>query len=127
MAFVINQNPAVWWTVSFKTPCEGGAENQQIRIKFKRLKRKEAAKFAANLTAGNRENIDEILAHEKELLEKIVLGWEGIETSDGEPLAFSADNLALLVESCDGMNVASAIFRAYFDFLQVQDQALEKN
>lgn len=82
MSYQFTRKPrSVWWPVTIRRPRDDGVDEIKIRVRFKLPKRSElrAAGFGNDQAA------------------EYVLDWEGVIDADsGQPLLFSAENLAAL-------------------------------
>lgn len=98
MAFVRKKNKNFKWPVEVKEPSPdrpGEFDTSEFVAIFKRVKMSELEKM------GDATGLP--------FLEKILVGWEGIE-EDGEPLAFSKE---LLKEFADDVDWLKSVLNAY--------------
>ena len=98
MAFVRKKNKNFKWPVEVKEPSSdrpGEFDTSEFVAIFKRVKMSELEKM------GDATGLP--------FLEKILVGWEGIE-EDGEPLAFSKE---LLKEFADDVDWLKSVLNAY--------------
>ena len=98
MAFVRKKNKNFKWPVKVKEPSSdrpGEFDTSEFVAIFKRVKMSELEKM------GDATGLP--------FLEKIMVGWEGIE-EDGEPLAFSKE---LLKEFADDVDWLKSVLNAY--------------
>lgn len=101
------------WPVVVTTPADGTQqESGRFNARFRLLSVDEAAESADGTRGGG----------DEPLLEKILVGWEEIQTEDGQDFPFSPANRRLLTGNpC----VRAAVFRAYFQ--AASGGAREKN
>ena len=106
MAYVVKKTSSYQWPVTVKTPNHGQFEKQTFDATFKKLGRADFNKLADR---GDRD-----------LLETVLLGWDGLLNEDETPLVYS---IAALREQLDDPYFSRAAITAYLESLEGGSQA----
>lgn len=102
MAFVRKKEATYVWPVTVEVPVDGGRfDKQTFDATFKRLGRSEFTKLA---------DMGDI-----QLLEKVVIGWDGIEDEDGKPIKFTLPELR---DFADDAYWCRGVIKAYLESLE---------
>jgi len=105
MAFTLNQNNSYKWPVKIDIPVDGGKyEKHTFDAEFKRVTQTRIRQIG--------EQIENNEITEADLLNEVLLGWEGINDEDGNAIKFSQKSLADLV---DIPMLATSISKSFFD------------
>lgn len=103
MAFKIVKDRRAWWPVTWKGVSEDGAivENK-IELRFRLLKLTDAVALARKADAvrakeAANDAIEQLPQLYGELVAEIAVDWRGVSAENGEPLPWSAENVALLM------------------------------
>lgn len=108
--FVLSKKASFSWPVKIKVPVDNGKhEEKKISLVFKYMT-KSALKELINTAKSD-----------DEFCKEIIVGWKDVQDESGNPLEFSAENLALVL---DIPAMDKAIAEAY---LKSYDQAATKN
>jgi hypothetical protein len=109
------------WPVRFEVVNEAGAvEEAEITLTFRRIGLKEfRALFGQPPGDG-----EDVIAHNRQLFDRLVTGWKGVVDAGGKPLAFTDENIEALL---DFPGFATAFGRAYSEFWSALPEAREKN
>ena len=119
MSFVLkNSSSSYSWPVSFSLPENGTRKEQSFDAEFKRLKQSRINEIQAlvqqRLKALEDGLEDASGVSDVSIADEVLVGWDGIDDDDGNPVKFSQSSLQQLV---DVPMVATAIATAYFDSL----------
>lgn len=119
MSFVLKQSSSYKWPVSFKLPVDGGKfEKQTFDAEFKRLPQARINEIQTDvqtrIKAAERNEVVDSSVTDISIANELIIGWEGVVDSDGDPVTFSETVKQQLL---DIPTVASAIIVAYFDSL----------
>ena len=95
MAFVLKQGDSYKWPVVYDMPVDGGKHERHT--------------FDAEFMGEQIEN-NEIT--EADLVSEVLLGWDGINDEDGNPIKYSQKALSLVI---DVPMLATSISKAFFD------------
>ena len=107
MAFVLTQSETYTWPVSFEFPSDGGRfERQAFDAEFNRLPQSRIREIGELIDSG--EVTDASVAAE------VLVGWSGVNDSNGDPIPFSQKALEQML---DVPMLAAAIVLAYFNSL----------
>lgn len=99
MAFVRKKVKTFKWPVNVEEPADGGVfETTSFDATFKRIGRAEFAKL------GSKSDL--------ELLQAVLVGWEGIDDEAGKAIPFSAD---VIKEFADDPYWIRGVLKAYTD------------
>lgn len=99
MAFTKKTNGTYWWAGVIREPDgEGGMDESEVRIKFKRIGHAEAQKFAGDA----------------ELLKGIIVDWSGFQDPAGKDIPFSKKELEAIL---DDQFLAISLAQIYFSAL----------
>jgi hypothetical protein len=80
--FVISQKSSYTWPVTVEFPVDGGkTERQTFDGEFKRLTQTRINEIRARIEAGE--------TSDGELAREVLIGWEGVNDGNGEPVPFS--------------------------------------
>lgn len=94
----ISKDRVVLWPVSVSLPADGGPERVEIKVRYRLLTRSDMDGVAERLRARAAEGDQVIIGLVDDLLADRVLGWEGIEGEDGQPLAYSPEAVRALLD-----------------------------
>jgi hypothetical protein len=84
MAFVVKKISSYSWPVTVETPDSGRFEKHTFDATFKRMGRTEFNRLAEK--------------GDKELLETVLLGWDGLLNEDETPMVYSVASVRELVD-----------------------------
>tara|TARA_R100001443_G_scaffold33437_3_gene47358 strand:- start:244 stop:585 length:342 start_codon:yes stop_codon:yes gene_type:complete len=104
MAFVLKQSDTYKWPVSVDIPMDGRHKRCTFDGVFKRLSMTRVDELGNQIQKGK--------ITSKKMAHEVLVGWEGIDDDEGNPLEFSVSNLNKLV---DVPMVANAISKSFFD------------
>lgn len=105
MGFVLDQSGTYKWPVTVEIPVDGGKhEKHNFKGEFKRTTQSRIKEILDLVGKGDLEDAD--------VVEEILVGWEGIEDDQGNEVTFSKVKLKQLL---DVPMVASAIGKAFLD------------
>ena len=105
MSFVLKQADTYKWPVSHDMPVDGGKhERHTFDAEFKRITQSRIRQMG--------EQIENNEITESELVTEVLLGWDGINDEDGNPIKFSQKALAQVI---DVPMLATSISKAFFD------------
>ena len=105
MSFVLKQADTYKWPVSHDMPVDGGKHARYtFEAEFKRITQTRIREIDEQIKNNT---IDEI-----EFLKEVLLGWDGINDEDGNPIKFSQKALAQVI---DVPMLATSISKAFFD------------
>ena len=116
MAFVLKQSDSYTWPVSIRLPANGGKrEKQTFEAEFKRLPQSRINEIQLQVqqrmkAADRGEDTGEGIT-DQSIADEVLIGWDGIVDSDGEPVPFSKAAKAQLL---DVPMMAGAIIEAFF-------------
>ena len=110
----------VLWPVTVAVPADGGPQAVEIQIRYRLLTRSELRALAGAIAEAQGDT-DALLGTLDARLAERITGWEGIAGEDGQPLPFTADTLAALL---DQPYLREAIERGLY---AASRGALEKN
>ncbi|KGJ86448.1 hypothetical protein [Colwellia psychrerythraea] len=83
--FTVMNNPTVWWPVVINVPIDGGeTSNHEVSLQLEILEEDEYDELA--------------LKGEKAVLKRVIKAWKHIDDIDKKPLAYSGDNLDMLLK-----------------------------
>jgi hypothetical protein len=112
--FKIAQKPSYSVLVNVELPGDKGkSKTVQFTALFKRLSQTEIESIHERANEGE--------LKDTELIDEVLIGWDGVQDSDGNALDFNDDNLATLL---DIFPVRPTIVKAFFTSLK---GAKEKN
>ena len=95
MAFVLHKERKVWWPVIIRVPVDdGNVEEHKIRLLFHIESRKKWAE--TDLVS--------------DILNRVVIDWDLVNDVNGDAVAFSKKNFALL---CEDERAEMAIWKTY--------------
>ena len=107
MAFVLKQSDTYIWPIQVDTPVDGGRHHRStFDGEFRRVSQSRIREMGEQVENGEITDAD--------LVSEVLVGWDGIDDDDGNPVKFSQSSLQQLV---DVPMVATAIATAYFDSL----------
>jgi len=92
--------------VVMRVPGDGQVEEVRFNASFKRLSKTENDALQAKLDAKS--------IRDKELLDQVLAGWDGLLAQDGTPFACTPENRASAVE--DWMTFEAALVYSYFEY-----------
>ncbi len=105
MSFVLSQGNSYKWPVVHDMPVDGGKhERHTFDAEFKRITQSRIRQMG--------EQIENNEITESELVTEVLLGWDGINDEDGNPIKFSQKALAQVI---DVPMLATSISKAFFD------------
>ena len=104
MAFVLDQSETYKWKVEIDVPVGKKTETQHFYAEFKNISQSRLQKMMNQV--ANQEMLDVDVAKE------ILMGWEGMELSDGTEVEFNKKNRDMLL---DVRGVATAISFAFVE------------
>tara|TARA_B100001094_G_scaffold197687_1_gene191814 strand:+ start:9010 stop:9354 length:345 start_codon:yes stop_codon:yes gene_type:complete len=105
MSFVLKQGNSYKWPVVHDMPVDGGKhERHTFDAEFKRITQSRIRQMG--------EQIDNNEITESELVTEVLLGWDGINDDDGNPIKFSQKALDQVI---DVPMLATSISKAFFD------------
>ena len=106
MAFVLKQNDSSYkWPVVYNMPVDGGRhEKHTFDAEFKRVTQTRIREIG--------EHIENQEITEVDLLNEVLLGWDGINDEDGNPIKFSQKALQQVI---DVPMLATDISKAFFN------------
>jgi len=115
MALVLKDSDSYSWPIVYRQPVSGGRrEKQEFEAEFKRLPQSriiEIQTLAKKLANGDAENAE---ISDVSIADEVLVGWEGIVDSEGEPLPFTRRTKEQLLEL---PMMAGALIEAYFNSL----------
>jgi len=88
----------VLWPVTVSVPADGGPERVEVKVRYRLLTRSDMDAIAERLRAVAAEGDHAVVGLVDTVLAERVLGWEGIEGEDGEPLAHSPEAVRALLD-----------------------------
>ena len=104
MPFVLDQRPSYKWKVEIDVAVGKKTETQHFYAEFKNISQSRLQKMMNQV--ANQEMLDVDVAKE------ILIGWEGMELSDGTEVEFNKKNRDMLL---DVRGVATAISFAFVE------------
>jgi len=105
MSFVLKQGNSYKWPVVYDMPVDGGKhERHTFDAEFKRITQSRIRQMG--------EQIENNEITESELVTEVLLGWDGINDDDGNPIKFSQKALDQVI---DVPMLATSISKAFFD------------
>ena len=105
MSFVLKQSNTYKWPVSIEIPVDGGKHQRHtFDGEFRRITQSRVREMGQLIEAGDLNDVD--------VVNEVLIGWDGIDDDDGNPVKFSKVALSQLV---DVPLVATAIATAFFD------------
>tara|TARA_R100000742_G_C4240628_1_gene60396 strand:- start:250 stop:591 length:342 start_codon:yes stop_codon:yes gene_type:complete len=104
MAFVLKQSDTYKWDVSVDVPVDGQHKRSTFTGEFKRIPQSRIREIGQQIEEGT--------ITDAEMVEEVLVGWDGIDDMKGEPVKFSRTALQQLV---DVPMVATCIATAYFE------------
>jgi len=105
MSFVLKQSNTYKWPVSIDIPVDGGKHQRHtFDGEFRRITQSRVREMGQLIEAGDLNDVD--------VVNEVLIGWDGIDDDDGNPVKFSKVALSQLV---DVPLVATAIATAFFD------------
>ena len=105
MSFILSQGNSYKWPVVHDMPVDGGKhERHTFDAEFKRITQSRIRQMG--------EQIENNEITESELVTEVLLGWDGINDEDGNPIKFSQKALAQVI---DVPMLATCISKAFFD------------
>ena len=119
MSFVLkNSSSSYSWPVSFSLPENGTRKEQSFDAEFKRLKQSRINEIQAlvqqRLKALEDGLEDASGVSDVSIADEVLVGWDGIEDGEGNPVPFSVKAKRQVLEV---PMLASSIIEAYFDSL----------
>jgi acetyl-CoA acetyltransferase len=100
--FKLIKDREVLWPVDIRTQVDGGTVDvERVQVRFKLMTRSEQAAYFVRLRAVQNDAPDameQLKAIVDDELAKRITGWENVYDADGNPVPFSADNLAILLD-----------------------------
>ena len=99
--FKMAKTKTVSWPVTVKVPQDGGSTVNN--------------EFTAVFDVITQEAMDAVVLASGDLLDRVLIGWEGVAREDGEPIAFSSEAKKDLL---DITYVRHALFGAYGEVQQ---------
>lgn len=122
--FKVVKERLVWWPVVWDVPVDGGkVEQTQFKMKFRMVDLTQLNALVAQIDKLERDDaalVDQWL----NIVQKISADWEGVAGEDDEVLAFTPDNVRLLLSIPGTFN---AIFGAYRGFIAGIPEERAKN
>ena len=107
MAFVLKQSDTYRWPVQVDMPVDGGRhERHTFDGEFKRITQSRVREMGELIETGDLIDSD--------LVREVLIGWDGVNDEDGNPIKFSQKTLDQLV---DVPMLATAISKAFFESL----------
>lgn len=104
MPLILSQKPSYSWPVVYDAPRGSGKyDRSEFSAEFKRLPQSRLDQL--------HEQAKQKALDDRELIDEVLLGWEGIKDLSGEDVAFNEINKTVLLE-LTGMR--AAIIRAFF-------------
>lgn len=114
MSFILDLSDGYLWPVKFSIPVDGGRhETQTFEGRFMRLPQErieELLRMGREYAVAVRKAEPLTGMSDREIAAEVLIGWEGINASDGQELPFNKSNKAKLL-SIPG--VASAVTSAW--------------
>lgn len=103
--FKVTDEFRFWWPVTVYVPADDGKYTKsEIRVRYRMAGQKA---LEAALLGGDGDHRD--------LMQEVIVGWEGIGNDEGDAMPFSADTLATLL---DIPPFRYAAVRAYFEAIK---------
>lgn len=110
----INAKPTFKAPVTFRLAGDGEVVEVKFTAVFRRVKENEAQQMQTRLEQGT--------LRDRELLDQVLVGWDGLDAEDGAPFAFTPENRASAQQ--DWPTFEAAVVASYFKH---NDVALAKN
>ena len=104
MAFKLKQSDTYKWDVSVDIPVDGRHERSSFTGEFKRIPQSRIREVGKEIENGT--------ITDAELVEEVLVGWDGVDDMEGNPVKFSRTTLRQLV---DVPMVATCVATAYFE------------
>lgn len=96
--FKFARNREVLWPVTISAPADGGPQKVEIKVRYKLLTRSELAELSERLKAAAEGSDADVISTLDSLLAERITGWDGIADEAGNPLAFTPDNVAAVLD-----------------------------
>ncbi len=110
------------WPVSIDVVCEDGSVgSERLTARFVRMRESEFEALFAPIEPMRGE---ELKAHNRRMVDRIMRGWDDVVGADGQALPYTSENVDRLL---DFPNVGLALTVAYVGFHRAQPQEREKN
>jgi len=118
MSFVLKSSSSYSWEVSFFQPENGERKKQSFDALFKRLPQTRINEIQVlvqkRVKAIQEGEEDKSGITDQSIADEVLVGWDGIEDGEGNPVAFSNKSKKQVLEV---PMLASAIIEAYFNSL----------
>lgn len=119
--FTFDENYTFDWPVTVEMPAAGAVQRAEFTARFRLVEEDEL--FARKQEGEPSADITALLDGERRTMGDRLVGWSGIETPDGQPLPFSAENRDRLLRQ---RPIREALANAYFDAV-LRRKVSEKN
>ena len=105
MAFTLKTSDSYKWPVSIDIPVDHGKhERRTFDAEFKRITQSRVREMGEMIEAGQITDV--------ELVQEVLIGWDGISDEDANPVKFSNN---ALIQLCEIPMAATAISRVFFE------------
>lgn len=109
MAFKVGQTPTYKTKITVVIPNEqGGNTSSDFTVSFKRFTVSELEGKDPDDDESRKQSLRGLI--QADLLRKAVVGWDGIESDDGEKFEFNAENLEKLLSIPQALKAMSEAF-----------------
>lgn len=106
--FRLDQSAKYRWPVKGELVAEdGNQQSYEFHVHFRRVGMAEVEEMVKATQDSS--------MTDRQIVEELVVGWEGVLDADEHEMPFSSESLAIL---CDIVRVRAAIVRAWFDSLR---------
>lgn len=119
--FTFDENYTFNWPVTVELPAAGAAQRAEFTARFRLVEEDEL--FARRQDGEASADITALLDGERRAMADRLVGWDGIETPDGQPLPFTSENRDRLLRQ---RPIREAVANAYFDAV-LRRKVAEKN
>jgi len=115
MALVLKDSDSYSWPIVYRLPVSGGRrEKQEFEAEFKRLPQSRIIQIQSLAKKLASADADAVEISDVSIADEVLVGWDGIIDSDGEPIAFTRRTKDQLLEL---PMMAACLIEAYFTSL----------